>query len=190
MVEKLEFERIIANNIELAIKIQNEIFPEENGALNLVCSYDLEKKKQIYGNQWREITNFYICKINNIPVGITGIYIYYEYPEDGWCGWYGVLPKYRNQGYGKKILLWTINEAKNMGLKSFRLYTDLEENKTAVDLYRKIGMIEEPYLAEELGSDKIFIFSKSLVSSKTEKWGNKILFLKEQEEMQEKAKSL
>jgi len=190
MTNVIEYEKITAKNVELAIKIQNEIFPEENGALNLICSYDLEKKKQIYGNQWRETTIFYICKVNNIPIGITGIYVYYEYPEDGWCGWYGILPKYRGHGYGKKILLWTMDKAKEMGLKNFRLYTDLEGNETAVNLYRKIGMIEESYLAEKLGSDKIFVFSKSLLSNKTEKWGDKMLFLVEQEEMQEKAKNI
>jgi phage terminase large subunit len=45
-------------------------------------------------------------------------------------------------------------------------------------------MIEEPYLAEDLGSDKIFVFSKSLISDKTEKWGDKILFLTQQENIQ------
>lgn len=187
--EILECEKITANNIDLAIKIQNEIFPNENGALNLICSFDKKKKKQIYGKQWRETTDFYICKINGIPVGITGIYVYFEYPQDAWCGWYGVLPEYQRQGYGKKTLLWTIDKAKKMGLKNFRLYTDLDDNKKAVELYRKVGMIEENYTAENMSPEKIVIFSKSLILDKTEKWGNKILFLKEQEEMQEKAKN-
>ena len=184
----LEYELIDHNNVALAIKIQNNIFPNENGAINLICSFDKELKKKLYGDQWRETTNFYMCKLDGMPVGITGIYIYYEYPEDGWCGWYGVLPEFRGKGYGRQILDWTINQAREMGLKSFRLYTDLEDNNTAVELYRKIGMIEEPYLAEDLGSDKIFIFSKSLTSDKTEKWDDKMLFLTKQEDMQEAAK--
>lgn len=184
----LEYELINSNNVELAIKIQEKIFPNENGAINLICSFDQELKKKFYGDQWREKTYFYICKVDGIPVGITGIYVYHEYPEDGWCGWYGVLPESKGEGYGKRILTWTINKAKDMGLKNFRLYTDLISNRMAVDLYRKIGMIEEPYLAEDLGSDQILIFSKSLVSDKTEKWDNKLLFLAQQEHMQELAK--
>lgn len=186
----LECEQITADNVDLAIKIQNEIFPDENGAINLICSIDKKLKKKIYGKRWREKTNFYICKVGDVPVGITGIYVYIEYPEDGWCGWYGILPEFQGQGYGKKLLIWTMGKAKEMGLKNFRLYTDLKDNKTAVNLYREIGMIEEPYIAEKLSLDNTTIFSKSLVSDKTEKWNDKNLFLEQQEDMQEKSKLL
>lgn len=186
----LKFEKVTKNNLKLAIKIQNEIFPTENGALNLTASTDENFKKETYGKNARESLIFWICKNNNIPIGITGIYVYSQYPQDAWCGWYGVLPKYRKQGHGKEIFLWTISKAKNMGLKNFHLYTDLEDNKIAVGLYRSVGMIEENYTAEDMGNEKILIFSISLTSKKTNKWNNKNLFLKWQENLQEKAKSL
>jgi GNAT superfamily N-acetyltransferase len=186
----IECEQITADNVDLAIKIQNEIFPSENGALNLICSIDKKMKAEIIGKHWRERANDYICRVGDVPVGITGIYVYTEYPEDGWCGWYGILPEFQGQGYGKKLLLWTMGRAKEMGLKNFRLYTDLKDSETAVNLYREIGMIEEPYTAEKLSLDNTTIFSKSLVSDKTERWNNKFLFLKQQEDLQEKAKFL
>ena len=182
-------EKVSKDNLELAIKIQNAIFPNENGALNLKASADKSHIKEVYGENFRDISNFWICKDEKgDAVGITGIYSYFEYPEDAWCGWYGVLPKKQGQGYGKKILSWTMGKAKEMGFKNFRLYTDLEENNVAVELYRKIGMIEEPYTFEDMGDEKIVIFSKNLFSEKTEKLGNKNLFLKEQEEIQNRAK--
>jgi len=76
-----------------------------------------------------------------------------------------------------------------MGFKNFRLYTDLIDNHIAVELYRKVGMIEEPYLAEDMGDEKVTVFSKNLFSEKTERLGNKILFLRKQEEIQERGKN-
>ncbi len=88
---------------------------------------------------------------------------------------------------GKKIFLWTMNKAKTLGYKNFRLYTDLEDNKVATGLYRKVGMIEEPYIGEDMNPYKFVIFSKNLYSNKTEKIGNRNLFLKQQEEIQNRA---
>lgn len=192
MKSDIVFEKVSKENINLATKIQNTIFPEENGFLNFKCSIDEEFYKELYNGKVREKMIFYICKNQTEEVvGITGIYSYSEYPGDAWLGWYGVLPNHQKKGYGKKILLQTMEKAKEMGFKNFRLYTDLIDNKVAVGLYRKLGMVEEPYLAEEMGEgEETYIFSKSLDSSPSEKLGNKMLFLKEQEEIQEKAQNL
>jgi len=182
-------EKVSNENIELAIKTQNTIFPKENGALNLRASADKSLIEKVYGKDFRESVDFWICKDEegNV-VGITGIYSYFEYPEDAWCGWYGILPSQQGKGYGKKLFLWTMEKAKEMGFKNFRLYTDLIDNAMAVNLYRKVGMIEEPYLTEDMVEEKITIFSKSLTSNKTEKFGNKNLNLKKQEEIQKRGK--
>lgn len=185
----LKYEKVTPKNLDLAIKIQNKIFPNENGALNLAASTNEKLKKEIYGKNARESVAFWVCKENEVPIGITGIYIMFKYPKDAWCGWFGVLPQFQGKGFGKKIFLWTMNKAKYMGLENFHLYTDLEDNKIAVKLYRSVGMIEEPYTAENMSPEKIVIFSKNLVSDKNKKWGNKNLLLKWQEKLQEKSKS-
>lgn len=46
--------------------------------------------------------DYYIVFHNDIPIGVTGIYSYHEYPDDAWLGWFGILDKYRN-----KRLWWT-----------------------------------------------------------------------------------
>lgn len=187
----INYEKVVESNLELAIKVQRLIFPKESGALNIKASVDKKFIEEVYGSNFRKSVDFWLCRDEkNDVVGITGIYTYFEYPDDAWCAWYGVLPESQGRGYGKKILLWTMEKAKEMGYKNFRLYTDLIDNHIAVGLYRKVGMIEEDYVAEDMGDEEIVIFSKNLFSEKTEKLGNKILFLKKQEEIQEKAKTI
>ena len=41
--------------------------------------------------------DYYIVFHNDIPIGVTGIYSYHEYPDDAWLGWFGILDKYRNK---------------------------------------------------------------------------------------------
>ncbi|TSD00824.1 MAG: Uncharacterized protein Athens071425_565 [Parcubacteria group bacterium Athens0714_25] len=187
----IECEEVAKDNLDLAIKIQRVIFPEEDGALNLRASVDESLIEKVYGEGAREKVTFWLCKDKEgDAVGITGIYVYFEYPDDAWLAWYGILPEKRGQGYGSKLLLWTMKKAKELGYKNLRLYTDLEDNGAAVELYRKMGMIEESYEAEDMGEEKTIIFSKSLVSDKSEKLGNKMLFLKKQAEIQMRGKEL
>jgi GNAT superfamily N-acetyltransferase len=184
-------EKVAPNNLELAIKTQNHIFPNENGALNLKAAADAKFIEEVYGKNYRKSVDFWICKDEKgEAVGITGIYAYVEYPEDAWCGWFGIVPEKQGIGYGKELFAWTIEKAKEMGFKNFRLYTDLVENDVASELYRKVGMIEEEYTAEDMGEERIVIFSKSLISKKSEGFGNKNLFLKKQEEIQKRAQEV
>lgn len=184
-------EKVSSNNLSLAIKTQNAIFPKENGALNLKASADTKFVEEVYGKNYRKSVDFWICKNENgETMGITGIYVYVEYPEDAWCGWFGIVPEKQRMGYGKKLFQWTIEKAREMGFKNFRLYTGLVENDIAVELYRKVGMVEEKYVAEDMKDEKIVIFSKSLTAKDPEKFGSKMLFLKKQEEIQRRAKEL
>ena len=185
-MKKMKFEKVTNNNLELAIEVQRNIFPNEDGTINLKICADPSLVKKYYGKKenFRQIFVSWICKDDEYkPIGITGIYSYFEYPQDAWLSWFGVLPEHRELGYGERILKWTMNKSKKLGFNNLRLYTDLKDNFKAVELYKKIEMIKEPYTVEEIDGD-IFIFSKSLISDKTEQFGNHILFLKEQEEIQ------
>ncbi|EKD58488.1 MAG: hypothetical protein ACD_56C00114G0004 [uncultured bacterium] len=189
--KKIICERIVPENLDLAIKIQRDVFPKENGALNLKASADKSFIEHVYGKNYRKSVDFWICKDElGCPVGITGIYAYVEYPNDAWCGWFGILPEKQGQGYGKRLFQWTMAKAKEMGFINFRLYTDLEENNVAAELYRKVGIIEESYDEEDMGEEKIVIFSKSLAQENTEKFGKKNLFLKKQAAIQERAQQI
>jgi len=184
-------EEITKENLDEAIQVQHAIFPKEDGSFNLLASTDKELMKKFYVGRSREYLTFWLCKNEDGKVvGITGIYAYEIYPEDAWCGWYGILPEFQGQGYGKKLLLWTMDKAKELGYKNFRLYTDLIDNATAVSLYRKLGMIEETYTVEDMSPEKITIFSKSLISNESTILGDKILHLREQSDLQKRAKEL
>ena len=62
--------------------------------------------------------DYYIVYLENIPIGVTGIYSYNEYPENAWLGWFGILKEYRNNGYGGIVLDKTIELAKKRDIQN------------------------------------------------------------------------
>ena len=176
-MKNITFERITWDNLDLACKIQNELFPEEDARYNFI--------EQINRDPYRLEMDYEIVYVDGEPMGLTGIYVYPEYPEDAWLGWFGIIDKYRHQGYGGAILDKTIKIAKEKGYKNFRLYTD-EYATDAHKLYESRGLIKEAYDRpddqDEYLDWKIFVYSKSLTDKKVEMWNNKLLGLKEQGE--------
>lgn len=174
---KVNFIKIIKTNLEIACKIQNTIFPEEDARQNFI--------EQINQDPYRKEMDYYIVYIENIPIGITGIYSYNEYPDDAWLGWFGILEEHRHKGYGGIVLDKTIELAKGKGYKSFRLYTD-EFAKSAHKLYESRGMLKELYDnkndKDEYFIADIYIYSLSLTKEPITLWNNKLLGLKEQGE--------
>lgn len=47
---------------------------------------------------------FFLVYDKDVLIGINGVDVYDEYPEDIWLDWFTILPNYRQKGYGKKIL--------------------------------------------------------------------------------------
>ena len=183
MKNSIKFVKITHENLELACKIQNEIFPEEDARENFV--------EQINNDPYRKEMDYKIVYINDEPIGVTGIYSYKEYPEDAWLGWFGILKKYRNKGYGELTLKKTMELASDKGYKNFRLYTD-EYAKKAHKLYEKLGFISEPYDRDDDKDEyfiaDIYIYSKNLTNNKVELWNNRLLGLKEQGKKENKYK--
>ena len=175
--EKIYFVNINKKNLELACQIQNKIFPKENARQNYI--------EQINKDTYRKEMDYYIVYYENMPIGVTGIYSYNEYPEDAWLGWFGILEEYRNNGYGGIVLDKTIELAKKKGYTKFRLYTD-EFAQSAHKLYVSRGLIKERYDNEndkdEYFIADIYIYSISLTKNPIDLWNNKKLGLKEQGE--------
>ncbi len=177
MANDINFQKITRENLQIAIDVQNEIFPLEDGTKNFIDC--------ISKNPYRKELDFYLVYFKDTPIGVTGIYSYNEYPDAAWLGWFGVLSKERNKGYGSIIFDKTEELARQKGYKSLRLYTDdtfLEAHR----LYHKKGMIKEIYDnpddIDSYGPEGVntYIFSKSLNDEKVSLWDNKILGLKEQ----------
>ena len=175
----MEFELVTPKNVELAIKIQKEIFPLENG------SEDLKEASLGICPPHQFLQKYWIARQDNEYLGIIGLYAYKDYPKDAWIGWFGLLKQNRGKGYGKQILYFIKNEALNNGFTTLRLYTDEEDNFIATKLYEKIGMIKEKYINEDdihFQTSKTLIYSISLTDKSVELWNNKNLFLNSHEE--------
>lgn len=175
--DKINFIRINQENLNLACEIQNEIFPKEDARQNFI--------EQINCDPYRKELDYYIVYLEDIPIGVTGIYSYNEYPSDAWLGWFGILEQYRNNGYGGIVLDKTIELAREKGYTKFRLYTD-EYAISAHKLYASRGLIKELYDnkndKDEYFIADVYIFSMSLTKEPIDLWNSKTLGLKEQGE--------
>ena len=177
----MEFVLVDFTNYKKAIEIQNTVFPNEDGTINILASLDRELFIKKTGIDYVEDNvKYYIVYDNNEEVGITGLYNYDSI--SAWLAWFGVLPDKRRKSYGKRILEKTMKLAKQKGFKTMRLYTDAIENADAIKLYKKLGFVGEKYSAEELLYD-CYIYSKSLYDDKVDLWNNKLLGLSEQSQL-------
>lgn len=173
----LKYEKVTSQNINIAIKIQNRIFPLEDGFDDLNESINQSKK-------YFDVLEYYLIQNGEYYVGITGIYSHKEYPEDAWIGWFGILPMFRRKHYGLQAMEFIKNRAIELGFKTLRLYTDDKYNYVSTHLFERFGMISEIYEAEEGKYYKIgnmLIYSLSLDGKEIELWNNKNIFLEEHE---------
>ena len=162
----MEFVLVDFTNYKKAIEIQNTIFPEEDGTINILASLGRELFIEKTGIDYvDDHVKYFIVYDNNEEIGITGLYYYDN--ESAWLPWFGVLPEKRNKSYGERILLKTI---------------DLAKHANAIRLYEKVGFVGEKYSAEELAYD-CYIYSKSLCNEKVELWNNKVLGLSYQSQL-------
>ena len=167
MINTLRYELITNNNIHIAKKAKANIFPDKD----FINAFTITFIPHITTKQ------YYLVYDKNILVGITGLYSYMEYVDDVWLGWFGVIANQRNKGYGKQILLDTINKANKLGYKYIRLYTDSEKDKNACKLYESLNFKREKYTIE---SPNCTLYSLQLRTLPYfELWNNKMLYLNE-----------
>ena len=182
IIKKLRFEEISKDNIKVAAKLQYEIFPNSS-------AYSVYKSK-ITGER-KDLYIGYIAYMEDIPVGVTGIYEISEYSDTVWLSWFGIKKEYRKLGYGKQILDYTIEMAKTLNKKYLRLYTFEIWNSEAQVFYKRNMDLGEYYYNEKEHKDifegKPKIFSISLCDEKVELWNNKFINISEDEDSHEKS---
>ena len=177
MNNNLTYVKIDYSNIDEAIKVQMKIFPDE-------CAY-IHYKNTIDKN--KDYQNYYLVYDGDEVVGITGLYSFEDIniTNSLWLGWFGVLEEKRKQGYGKRILLGTIEMAKDLSkeypIKYFRLYTSTRDNDIAQVLYKEVMDTCEEYNNEnDFNYDNTcVIYSKSLSDEPVKLWNNQFLNLNE-----------
>ncbi len=77
-------------------------------------------------------------------------------PELGSIAYVSVLPKFRNQGIGTKLMEMLIEKAKEKELKYLRLMTRI----TALEFYKRLGFSERGAPFDYLDIPHIFMFLK------------------------------
>jgi len=168
----MTFERITLDNFELALNIQEELFPKYNAENNY--------SESINPDSYYE---YYLIKTEDNVVGITGIYYYPQYPDSAWLGWFGIREPYRRNHYGTLALSMFEKLAYEKGFKYTRLYTDKYNNDIAIAFYKSNAYICEDYTNVNDPSSKeypVLIFSKSLTNQPCSFWDNRNIYLTEQ----------
>jgi len=181
IIKKLRFEEITKNNISVAARLQYEIFPNSS-AYSVYKSKITGERKGLYIG--------YIAYMEDVPIGVTGIYEIPEYPDTVWLSWFGIKTEYRKLGYGKQIFDYTIEKAKNLNKKYLRLYSFEIWNNEAQEFYKRNMDLGEYYYNDKENKDifegKPKVFSISLCDEKVELWNNKFINISEDEDSHEK----
>lgn len=181
IIKKLRFEEITKNNISVAARLQYEIFPNSS-AYSVYKSKITGERKGLYIG--------YIAYMEDVPIGVTGIYEIPEYPDTVWLSWFGIKTEYRKLGYGKQIFDYTIEKAKNLNRKYLRLYSFEIWNNEAQEFYKRNMDLGEYYYNDKENKDifegKPKVFSISLCDEKVELWNNKFINISEDEDSHER----
>ena len=176
-LKKIEYVLVGKENSRNAIKIQQSIFPLENGKQDILESIEADKKNFNF-------LQYYLIKYEEKFVGITGIYSYKQYPKDAWMAWFGVLPIYRRNGIGTITINFIKMIAKEYKFDSLRVYTDSNSNHYACKLYDQVFELKEIY-SNEKGKyyqvGETLIYSSGLNNESVKPWNDKCIFLEAHE---------
>lgn len=174
--------RITKDNLEYAVRIQEELFPGESGRENFEDSVS-----------GRFDYAYYLIYEDGQCAGVTGIYQYPEDNDSAWLGWFGIREGSRRRRLGTAALKAFEDMAAGRGCRFARLYTDAENNDAAIAFYRANGYVSEPYENPEdtaCMKNKTLIFSKALTSDTLVMWNNRSIHLTEQIAKQNKYSSI
>ena len=172
----LKYVEITSDNLDFATEMQMQIFPIESAYIFY---------KQIIDRN-NEYEKSYLVYDKENLIGVTGLYCCEDINLTNtiWLGWMGVFKEYRRMGYGKEILLDTIEMAKNLAkkypIKYLRLYTSERDNKDSLFLYDKVMDLKEYYYNEnDINYDNTcVVYSKNLTEEKIKKWDNDFIDIK------------
>lgn len=112
---------------------------------------------------------YYLAYFNKEVIGITGFYELPNYPDDIFIGRFGLLPDYRDNGFGKRIFLDTINMVYKLDKKYLRIIVN---NK----IHIKLDRLCKNYMdKEEVYNEDTTIYSKNLTKENMPLWNKRML---------------
>lgn len=125
------------SEVEEVKKMFLSIFPEEKYHVD-DCIEAFEDS--IIGNDIDRQLDYYLVENDDgETIGLTGIYA--QNRDEAWLGWFGILPKYRNNGLGRKVLTRTLELMRVLGYTTMRLYSDPMADVYACELYASMGFV-------------------------------------------------
>lgn len=138
----LSFELLSNKNYEEALLLAQRSFPDNRESIKKAYQRFLDPQKKYLDE--RRLLEYFVVKDleTNKIVAVTGLYNRKEYPENEvWLGWFCVDPDMRGGGIGRKVLVWTIKRAKELGFEKMKLYTSTDPNESiAQNLYESLGL--------------------------------------------------
>ncbi|MDE1874577.1 MAG: GNAT family N-acetyltransferase [Patescibacteria group bacterium] len=140
---KISFHPLSVQNLSAALSVASGVFPYNIRSIEAAYRDSLDplsermKKRRLLA--YFVATNDMTGKV----IAVTGLYNHLidHSPDEAWLGWFCVDPTERGKGFGRKTLEWTIERARDMGYKMFRLYTSTDSNeREAQSLYESEGL--------------------------------------------------
>ena len=174
----MTLEKITKHNLNVAVQIQAELFPDYSARKNYEESLDDAA-----------VCEYHLLYEDDTCVGITGLYYYPGDHDNAWLGWFGTRKPFRRQQLGSTAMRLFEEMAVDRGYQYARLYTDAEDNDAAIAFYKTNGYTCEVYENEEDPASmkyKVLIFSKALGEKGLVPWGNRNICLTAQIAKQEK----
>lgn len=139
-MNSITYKKIDKSNWKIAYDIQAREWPESK-------AYDHFKK---IANSTDPKNISFIAYLHNEPIGICGVYQVKIDPKTLWLDWFCIDKKYRGHGYGRQILLDTIEYCKKFAdIDFFRVDTILKTTRPSSILYIKEMDMIEKYTKED-----------------------------------------
>lgn len=140
--------------LDQAIELCNRVFPDDINSKNPPeLGFKASLNKEEYKWYWEKhncirIEYFLLISDKEKILGTTGVYAKSDNPNIAWLGWFCVDPDERGNGYGEKLLNFSIEKASKYGYNYLKVYTNPDESPSALKLYEKVG-----FKTGELGYD-------------------------------------
>jgi GNAT superfamily N-acetyltransferase len=129
--------------------------------------------------------NYFLVYNGDECIGVSGLAHYGADVEDGFLGWFGILPKYRRLGLGSEALSLLDETARDSGYRRMRVIFKTEIGFPVAITFLKVnGYKAESYQCPRDRvslSGNYSILSRSLYNEPFEPWNNRNLHLTEVE---------
>lgn len=166
--------KLTADNLEFALMVQNEIFPEDDARVRYTQSVNGENDN-----------NYFLIYNGDECIGVSGLSHYGANTQDGFLDWFGILPRFRRKGYGSDALRLLDETARDLGYRRMRVLVNLDKGYNGATQFLKAnGYVCESYQCPSdraSMSGNYAILSRALYTAEPmELWNNRNIHITEQ----------